>query len=65
MLSEEKLEQICRKNGEKTLFQEDFDSYYQTYYGQGEVAIYFKNKFVDRRIDVKLELVMQNMKIRG
>ncbi len=35
------------------------------YYAPGAVVLYYKNLFANKLIEVKQELEMQNMKIRG
>ena len=65
VLSEEKLTKLCRQEGEKGYFEEGHASYYQTYQGPGVVAMYFRNKYVNKTIDIKQEFDLKNMKIRG
>ena len=65
VLSEEKLTKLCRIYGGKDYFEEGYSSYYQTYSGQAVVAIYFKNKFMAKTIEVEQELKLKNMKVRG
>ena len=65
ILSEEKLAKLCRIHGEKAFFEEGYSSYYQTYSGAAVVAVYFKNKFMNKTIDVQQELELSNMQIRG
>ena len=65
VLSEEKLTKLCRIHGEKDYFEEGYSSYYQAYSGKAVVAIYFKNKFMAKAIEVVLELKLENMRVRG
>ena len=65
VLSEEKLIKLCKNYGGKDYFEEGNGSYYQTYRGQAVVAFYFKNKFLAKSIEVKQELKLKNMMIRG
>lgn len=65
LLSDEKLGRLCKTKGEHQLFEEEGESYYSTYLGQGEVAIYFKNKFTGKSINLNLDFTMENLAIRG
>lgn len=65
ILSDQKLGRLCKTQGEHQLFEEKGESYYSTYLGQGEVAIYFKNKFADKTIYLHLDFKMENLKIRS
>ena len=56
---------MCRLHGEKRVFQEGHESYYQIYYSQGAVILYYKNLFARKLIEVKQELEMKNMCVRG
>ena len=38
--------------GDRSFFEEGYSSYYQMYEGPGVVVIYFKNKFLNRTIEV-------------
>ena len=65
ILSEDKLTKLCRIHGEKEFFEEGYSSYYQTYSGPAVGVVYFKNKFMNKTIEVEQELQLTNLKIRG
>ena len=56
ILPEDKLTKLCRIHGEKEFFEEGYSSYYQTYSGAAVAAVYFKNKFMNKTIEVEQEL---------
>ena len=65
VLSEDKLTKLCRIHGEKEFFEEGYSSYFQSYSGTAVGAVYFKNKFMNKTIEVEQELQLANAKIRG
>ena len=64
-LSEDKLRKLCRLKGEKAFFEEGKSSYYQTYSGPGVLVVYFRNKYLNKTIEVQQELELSNMQVRG
>ena len=61
----DRLEKLCRSEGQKSYFEEGYSSYYQTYNGPNVAAIYYKNKFLNKTITVIQEFQLSNMQIRG
>ena len=47
---------MCRRQEEKTFIEEGKQSYYKTLSGPGFMVAYFKNKFLNKTIEITQDL---------